>query len=98
LCNIVDNDEMADGQSVSDVNADEFVSSTNVHRDCSNAMDVTVCVSFILVDEISDALLAAEDGLQLGDQILKFAMGKMVTIYCRNLLVRLKLIRVVLYL
>jgi hypothetical protein len=61
-------------------------------------MDVTVCVPFTLVDEISDALPAAEDGLQLGDQILKFAMGKMVTIYCRNLLVRLKLIRVVLYL
>ena len=89
---------MADGQSASVVDAGESASSTNVHRDSSNAMDVTVSVPFALVDEITDASPAAEDGLQLGDQIVKFAMGKMVTICCKNLLLRLKLIRVVLYL
>lgn len=37
-------------------------------------MDVDVLVSrpFAMVDEIADASPAAEDGLQLGDQILKF--------------------------
>ncbi|CAI8584025.1 unnamed protein product [Vicia faba] len=40
----------------------------------SNSMDVDVLVSrpFAVVDEISDASPAVEDGLQLGDQILKF--------------------------
>ncbi|KEH38075.1 26S proteasome non-ATPase regulatory subunit 9 isoform X3 [Medicago truncatula] len=39
-----------------------------------NSMDVDVLVSrpFAVVDEISDASPAVEDGLQLGDQILKF--------------------------
>ncbi|XP_054821330.1 uncharacterized protein LOC129320138 [Prosopis cineraria] len=43
-------------------------------RDSSNSMDVDVVVSipFAMVDEISDSSPAAEDGLQLGDQILKF--------------------------
>ncbi|KAK9947342.1 hypothetical protein M0R45_002973 [Rubus argutus] len=62
----------SDGQSASVVNAGESASSTNVHRDSSNAMDVTVSVPFALVDEITDASPAAEDGLQLGDQIVKF--------------------------
>lgn len=37
-------------------------------------MDVDVLVSrpFAMVDEIADASPAVEDGLQLGDQILKF--------------------------
>lgn len=37
-------------------------------------MDVDVLVSrpFAMVDEITDASPAVEDGLQLGDQILKF--------------------------
>lgn len=40
----------------------------------SSAMDVdfTVCRPFAMVDEISEASPAAEDGLQLGDQIVKF--------------------------
>lgn len=40
----------------------------------SSAMDVDVIVSipFAMVDEIADASPAAEDGLQLGDQIVKF--------------------------
>jgi 26S proteasome non-ATPase regulatory subunit 9 len=39
-----------------------------------NSMDVDVLVSrpFAVVDEITDASPAVEDGLQLGDQILKF--------------------------
>lgn len=40
----------------------------------SSAMDVDVIVNrpFAMVDEIADASPAAEDGLQLGDQIVKF--------------------------
>ncbi|KAI9117717.1 hypothetical protein K1719_011883 [Acacia pycnantha] len=43
-------------------------------RHSPNSMDVDVVVSipFAMVDEISDSSPAAEDGLQLGDQILKF--------------------------
>lgn len=39
-----------------------------------SAMDVdgTVSIPFALVDEISEDSPAAEDGLQLGDQIVKF--------------------------
>lgn len=53
------------------------VSSTpanNVPMSSSNAMDVdmTVSIPFAMVDEIADASPAAEDGLQLGDQIMKF--------------------------
>ena len=62
MCNILDNDEMADGQSVSVVNVGEFASSTNVHIDSSNVMDVTVSAPFALVDEITDASPAVEDG------------------------------------
>ncbi|KAK9906120.1 hypothetical protein M0R45_002875 [Rubus argutus] len=62
LCNILDNDEITYGQSISVVNVGEFASSTNVHIDSSNVMDVTVSVPFALVDEITDASLATEDG------------------------------------
>ncbi|XP_027339492.1 26S proteasome non-ATPase regulatory subunit 9 isoform X2 [Abrus precatorius] len=43
-------------------------------RQSPNSMDVDVLVSrpFAMVDEIADASPAVEDGLQLGDQILKF--------------------------
>ncbi|XP_048323584.1 uncharacterized protein LOC107426821 [Ziziphus jujuba] len=53
-------------------------SSNNVTRDSisqtSSAMDIDVIVNipFAMVDEIADASPAAEDGLQLGDQIVKF--------------------------
>ncbi|RXH88915.1 hypothetical protein DVH24_000514, partial [Malus domestica] len=59
----------SDGQSASVVNMVASASSTNVHTGSTNAMDVDVIVSvpFALVDEISDASPAAEDGLQLGD-------------------------------
>ncbi|KAM1240772.1 hypothetical protein ACFX2I_046271 [Malus domestica] len=59
----------SDGQSASVVNMVTSASSTNVHTGSTNAMDVDVIVSvpFALVDEISDASPAAEDGLQLGD-------------------------------
>ncbi|KAM4125650.1 hypothetical protein ACB094_01G325900 [Castanea mollissima] len=45
-----------------------------VLRDSSSDMDVDVMASipFAMVDEIADASPAAEDGLQLGDQIVKF--------------------------
>lgn len=61
---------MLDGHSASVVNA----SSTSVHGDSVNAMDVDVIVSvpFALIDEIADGSPAAEDGLQLGDQLVKF--------------------------
>lgn len=35
-------------------------------------VDVLVSMPFAMVDEIADASPAAEDGLQLGDQIVKF--------------------------
>ncbi|CAJ1975546.1 unnamed protein product [Sphenostylis stenocarpa] len=43
-------------------------------RHSPNSMDVDVLISrpFAMVDEIADASPAVEDGLQLGDQILKF--------------------------
>lgn len=50
-----------------------------------NVMDVNVNRPFAMVDEISEESPAAEDGLQLGDQIVKF--GKIV--YGDNLLPKL---------
>lgn len=49
-------------------------SSSNVPRESSDAKDVDMIVSipFAMIDEIADASPAAEDGLQLGDQIVKF--------------------------
>ncbi|ESQ42600.1 hypothetical protein EUTSA_v10014592mg [Eutrema salsugineum] len=40
----------------------------------SRAMDVDVvtCIPFAMVDEINESSPAAEDGLQLGDQVVKF--------------------------
>ncbi|KAL3824632.1 hypothetical protein ACJIZ3_020661 [Penstemon smallii] len=48
--------------------------SNSITGGSSSAMDVEVAVSkpFAMVDEISEASPAAEDGLQLGDQIVKF--------------------------
>ncbi|KAL3746288.1 hypothetical protein ACJRO7_015269 [Eucalyptus globulus] len=45
-----------------------------IQRDTPSDMDVDVIVSrpFAVVDEIADGSPAAEDGLQLGDQIVKF--------------------------
>ncbi|KAI8004080.1 hypothetical protein LOK49_LG08G03222 [Camellia lanceoleosa] len=57
------------------VNVGTSASFCNVlHGNTISAMDVDVTVNgpFALVDEISEASLAAEDGLQLGDQIVKF--------------------------
>ncbi|CAJ2642067.1 unnamed protein product [Trifolium pratense] len=62
----------------SDIQTSSTVASTpsqNVLLSLSpNSMDVDVMVSrtFAVVDEITDASPAVEDGLQLGDQILKF--------------------------
>lgn len=55
---------------VSDVPSASFL------RDSSSDMDVDVMASipFAMVDEIADASPAAEDGLQLGDQIVKFGI------------------------
>ncbi|GKV03304.1 hypothetical protein SLEP1_g15630 [Rubroshorea leprosula] len=49
-----------------------------VSRDSSssNDMDVISSIPFAMVDEIADASPAAEDGLQLGDQIVKFGNVK----------------------
>ncbi|KAK4415100.1 26S proteasome non-ATPase regulatory subunit [Sesamum alatum] len=48
--------------------------SNTIAGGASNAMDVDLVVSrpFAMVDEITEASPAAEDGLQLGDQIVKF--------------------------
>ena len=57
------------------VDAVTSASSQNVFlRQSPSSMDVDVVVHipFATVDEITDASPAAEDGLQLGDQIVKF--------------------------
>ncbi|XP_061344637.1 probable 26S proteasome regulatory subunit p27 [Gastrolobium bilobum] len=69
------NDDGSDTQSSSAVDAVASTPSQNVLlRHSPNSMDVDVLVSrpFAMVDEIADASPAVEDGLQLGDQILKF--------------------------
>ncbi|KAG0474178.1 hypothetical protein HPP92_015427 [Vanilla planifolia] len=52
------------------------VPSASVHGCSSQAtstdMDTIAKIPFAMVDEISDASPAAEDGLQLGDQIIRF--------------------------
>ncbi|KAL5772908.1 hypothetical protein ACOSP7_012517 [Xanthoceras sorbifolium] len=65
----------SNNQSLSVVSAGPSASLHNiVSRDSPAAMDVDVVVSkpFAVIDEITDASPAAEDGLQLGDQIVKF--------------------------
>ncbi|XP_044471116.1 26S proteasome non-ATPase regulatory subunit 9-like isoform X2 [Mangifera indica] len=62
-------------QNSSLVNADASAfPSNNIQRDSPVSMDVDLIISkpFALIDEITDASPAAEDGLQLGDQIVKF--------------------------
>lgn len=61
--------------STSHVDATTSESSRNIkQRDTPSDMDVDVILSrpFAVVDEIADGSPAAEDGLQLGDQIVKF--------------------------
>ncbi|VFR01363.1 unnamed protein product [Cuscuta campestris] len=57
-------------------NAASNVSSSNIiaTTPATTAMDVDIVASrpFALVDEIAEASPAAEDGLQLGDQVVKF--------------------------
>ncbi|XAR66757.1 hypothetical protein NMG60_11013084 [Bertholletia excelsa] len=67
------NTEESDNESQS-VGVGVSSSSPNVIENAVTAMDLDVNVSipFALVDEISEASPAAEDGLQLGDQIVKF--------------------------
>lgn len=69
------NNEESSNQNSPVVSAVPSASSYNVVlRDSPSAMDVDVIASipFVMVDEIADASPAAEDGLQLGDQIVKF--------------------------
>lgn len=49
-------------------------SNNSVPRNSPDTMDVDVIIRrpFAVIDEITDASPAAEDGLQLGDQVLKF--------------------------
>ncbi|KAG4197916.1 hypothetical protein ERO13_A05G055000v2 [Gossypium hirsutum] len=66
-------------QNASVANAGASASLQNlVLRDSSSANDVDMISSmpFAMVDEIADASPAAEDGLQLGDQIVKFGNVK----------------------
>ncbi|KAI8007438.1 DNA-3-methyladenine glycosylase 1 [Camellia lanceoleosa] len=74
---IVENARNIEGSNNQDlsVNVGKSASSHNVLRgNAISAMDVDVTVNmpFALVDEIAEASPAAEDGLQLGDQIVKF--------------------------
>lgn len=65
----------SDLRNTSHVDATASESSQNIiKRDTLSDMDVDVIVSrpFAVVDEIADGSPAAEDGLQLGDQIVKF--------------------------
>ncbi|KAK8513565.1 hypothetical protein V6N13_002299 [Hibiscus sabdariffa] len=66
-------------QNASVVNVGASVSLQNLAlRDSHGANDVDMIsgVPFAMVDEIADASPAAEDGLQLGDQIVKFGNVK----------------------
>jgi hypothetical protein len=69
------NDGGLNNQNSPFVNAAPSASSNNVLlRDSPNAMDLDLMVSvpYAFVDVIADGSPAAEDGLQLGDQIVKF--------------------------
>ncbi|XP_044462950.1 26S proteasome non-ATPase regulatory subunit 9-like isoform X3 [Mangifera indica] len=69
------NNAESNNQNPSLVNAASSASPSNfIQRDSSAALDVDVIISkpFALIDEITDASPSAEDGLQLGDQIVKF--------------------------
>lgn len=69
------NDDGSDTQISSNMDTVASTPSQNVLLIRSpNSMDVNVLISrpFAMVDEIADASPAVEDGLQLGDQILKF--------------------------
>ncbi|KHN05758.1 Putative 26S proteasome regulatory subunit p27 [Glycine soja] len=69
------NDDGSDTQVSSNMDTVASTPSQNVLLIRSpNSMDVNVLISrpFAMVDEIADASPAVEDGLQLGDQILKF--------------------------
>ena len=70
-----DNNEGANNQDSSTASAAVSAPSHNVlPRDTLTTMDVdaTVSLPFAVVDEIAEASPAAEDGLQLGDRIVKF--------------------------
>ncbi|KAL3586434.1 hypothetical protein D5086_013301 [Populus alba] len=69
------NDGVSNNQNSVVGNAFPSVTSHNVVlRDSSSSMDVDMMASvpFAVVDEITDASPTAEDGLQLGDQLVKF--------------------------
>jgi len=69
------NDDGSDTQTSSTIDTVASMTAQNVlMRHSPNSMDVDVLISrpFAMVDEIADASPAVEDGLQLGDQILKF--------------------------
>ncbi|KAJ6330741.1 hypothetical protein OIU76_009357 [Salix suchowensis] len=69
------NDGVSNHQNSVSGNAVPSATSHNVVlRDSSSSMDVDMMASipFAVVDEIADASPTAEDGLQLGDQLVKF--------------------------
>ncbi|WVZ21060.1 hypothetical protein V8G54_008382 [Vigna mungo] len=69
------NGDGSDSQTSSTTDTVSSMTSQNVlMRHSPNSMDVDVLISrpFAMVDEIADSSPAVEDGLQLGDQILKF--------------------------
>ncbi|KAI4344294.1 hypothetical protein L6164_011540 [Bauhinia variegata] len=69
------NDDGSNTQTSSVINVVASASSQNVllsHSPSFMDVDIVVSIPFATVDEIADASPAAEDGLQLGDQIVKF--------------------------
>ncbi|XP_073307120.1 uncharacterized protein [Primulina huaijiensis] len=63
------------GPTALDANVGTSLSVSNpIARDAFNAIDMDIAVSrpFAMIDEITEASPASEDGLQLGDQIVKF--------------------------
>lgn len=60
-----------------DANVGTSLSVSNpIARGAFNVMDIDIAVSrpFAMIDEITEASPAAEDGLQLGDQVVKFGI------------------------
>ena len=61
-------------------------------------VDMITEMSFAVVDEIDDASPAAEDGLHLNDQIVKFGAIELGDNLMHKFLLKLRGIKVVLYL
>lgn len=74
LIHLIGNTEGSNGQRSSVTTVASPSSNGISQSDSSTTMDIDAngIIPFALVDEIADASPAADDGLQLGDQVLKF--------------------------